>query len=403
MRASGVAIAIKGEFTILGITPSVDRLSALLEHLTPRLQAVGMFQTTCLEREYPAAADSDIASGVMALTVSSAQNFYILWFRPEIQQTVLWGGNPYKPIVIEENGEIRLSPRKSFSAWQETVTHTALPWKPSESAAALELQKAIINVALRHAAEISQLNLELERSNIDLDSFAYVASHDLKEPLRGIHNYSSFLLEDYGEILDEEGVLKLETLIRLSRRMENLIDSLLHYSRLGRSELSPNSIDLNRLVREVIELFKITAGDNLAVNLGELPHLCVDRTQMSELFTNLISNAIKYNHERIVKIEIGALDREQAYQKCGDRLDNLDTATILYVRDNGIGIAPNHLEDIFRIFKRLHVRDAYGGGTGAGLTIAQKIVERHGGKIWVESELGRGSTFYFSLQQIAVS
>ncbi len=404
VRASGVAIAIKGEFTLLGTTPSVDRLSALLEQLTPRLQAVGMFQTNCLEREYPAAAaDSDIASGVMALMVSSAQNFYILWFRPEVNQTVTWGGNPYKPVIVEENGEIRLSPRKSFSAWQETVTHTALPWKPSESAAALELQKAIINVALRHAAEISQLNLELERSNIDLDSFAYVASHDLKEPLRGIHNYSSFLIEDYGEILDEEGVSKLETLIRLSRRMENLIDSLLHYSRLGRSEITPNPIDLNLLLQEVIALFKITAGDALAVSVEDLPTMCVDRTQMSELFTNLISNAIKYNHDRIVKIEIGTLDPNLASQKYGDRLDNRDGVTIFYVRDNGIGIAPNHLEDIFRIFKRLHVRDAYGGGTGAGLTIAQKIVERHGGKIWVESELGHGSTFYFSLQQIAAT
>jgi two-component system, chemotaxis family, sensor kinase Cph1 len=239
----------------------------------------------------------------------------------------------------------------------------------------------------------------LKRSNIDLDSFAYVASHDLKEPLRGIHNYSSFLIEDYGKTLDREGVAKLETLIRLTRRMENLIDSLLHYSRLGRTELAKAQIDLNVLVQEVVELFKITAGDALEVTVAPLPTIWGDRTQISELFTNLISNASKYNHHAAVKIDIGIVDPALAVQKYRDRLplDPCDLARIIYVRDNGIGIDPTHLEDIFRIFKRLHVRDEYGGGTGAGLTIAQKIVERHGGKIWVESEVGQGSTFYFVL------
>ena len=236
--ATGVAIAIQDKFTVLGNTPNVDRLRELLVSLAPRLQAEGVVQTVRLVQDYPeSAVYSDIASGMLAMMVSRAQNFYILWFRPEVAQIVTWGGDPSKTESTDENGEIRLSPRKSFSAWQETVRQTASPWKTSESTAALELKSAIVNVALRHAAEVSQLNLELTRSNVDLDSFAYVASHDLKEPLRGIHNYSSFLLEDYGEILAGDGVSKLETLIRLTRRMENPIDSLLHYSRLGRSEL----------------------------------------------------------------------------------------------------------------------------------------------------------------------
>jgi two-component system, chemotaxis family, sensor kinase Cph1 len=400
--ATGVAISIQSKFTVLGDTPSLDRLKPLLAHLDPQLQAEGVVQTTCLANEYPAAAEySDIASGVLAMLVSKAQEFYILWFRPEVSQTVTWGGNPHKQISIEADGEIRLSPRKSFSAWQESVRQTALPWKPSEYAAAIELQSAIINVALRHAAELSQLNLELERSNIDLDSFAYVASHDLKEPLRGIHNYSSFLMEDYSEILDREGVSKLETLIRLTRRMEQLIDSLLHYSRLGRSELAANPIDLNLLVQETIELFQITSGNTLEVTVHPLPTICGDRTSLSELFTNLISNAVKYNDRPIVKIEIGALAPElaAAIRRERPQLAEREATEIIYVRDNGIGIDPIHLEDVFRIFKRLHVREEYGGGTGAGLTIAQKIVERHGGKIWVESSLGAGSTFYFSLRR----
>lgn len=400
--ATGVAIAIRGELTILGQTPSPDRLTTLLDALAPQLEAEGVFHTVCLAEDHPAAAAySDIASGLLAMQVSKAQNFYILWFRPEVNQTVSWGGDPTKPVLVQENGELRLSPRKSFSAWQETVWQTALPWRTSEYTAALELKNAIINVALRHAAELDRLNTELERSNIDLDSFAYVASHDLKEPLRGIHNYSSFLMEDYGEILDSDGISKLQTLIRLTRRMEHLIDSLLHYSRLGRSEIDSHQIDLNLLVQEVVELFTITSGNTIEITVHSLPSIWGDRTQMNELLTNLIGNAIKYNNQPIVKIEIGALAPEIARQKYRDRLhhDLGDLAHLLYVRDNGIGIEPIHLEDVFRIFKRLHVRDEYGGGTGAGLTIAQKIVDRHGGKIWVESEVDRGSTFYFTLRQ----
>ena len=400
--ATGAAIAIKGELTLLGETPSPDRLTTLLDAIVPRLEAEGVFQTICLAEDHPAATTySDSASGLLAVQVSKAQHFYILWFRPEVYQTMSWGGQPTKSAVVQENGEMRLSPRKSFSAWQETVWQTSLPWKTSEYTAALELKSAIINVALRHAAELDHLNVELERSNIDLDSFAYVASHDLKEPLRGIHNYSSFLMEDYGEILDSDGVSKLQTLIRLTRRMEHLIDSLLHYSRLGRSEIDLHQIDLNLLVPEVIELFTITSGNTLEITVHPLPSIWGDRTQMSELLTNLVSNAIKYNHQPIVKIEIGVLAPEIARQKYRDRLhhDLDDLAHLLYVRDNGIGIEQMHLEDVFRIFKRLHVRDEYGGGTGAGLTIAQKIVDRHGGKIWIESEVDRGSTFYFTLHQ----
>jgi light-regulated signal transduction histidine kinase (bacteriophytochrome) len=400
--ASGAVIVLQDEYVVLGNTPSSDELKLLMEYLTPRLQKEGAVQTVCLTQEFPEAESySDLASGLLAMTISGAQNFHILWFRPEVSQTVTWGGNPNKPVVVHENGEVRLSPRTSFAAWKETVRHTALPWKPCEYEAALELRSAIIHVALRHAAEVSKLNAELERSNIDLDSFAYVASHDLKEPLRGIHNYSSFLMEDYGEVLDAEGVSKLQTLTRLTSRMEFLIDSLLHYSRLGRSELAQDLIDLNLLIQEVIELFRITIGDALEVTVHPLPTIRGDRTQLNELFTNLISNAIKYNDNPVIKIEIGCLapDIVPRARRERPKVNFQEAAHVLYMRDNGIGIDSQHLDDIFRIFKRLHTREAYGGGTGAGLTIAQKIVERHGGKIWVESSQGHGSTFYFTLRQ----
>jgi signal transduction histidine kinase len=241
----------------------------------------------------------------------------------------------------------------------------------------------------RAERELAERNAELHRSNQDLDDFAYIASHDLKEPLRGIHNFSVFLLEDYGERFDEEGRAKLETLTRLSRRMEVLIDSLLHFSRLGRVDLAIDDVDLNEVVAEVV--------DSLAIHLREsrveirlprpLPVVRCDRVRVRELLYNLVVNAAKYNDKPEKHIEIGCAEDEgqQAF----------------YVRDNGIGIQEKHFDSIFRIFKRLHGRDKFGGGTGAGLTIVKKIVERHNGRIWVESTYGEGTTVYFTLAKEA--
>ena len=304
-------------------------------------------------------------------------------------QTVNWGGNPNKPVEVIANGSIRLSPRKSFELWKETVLLKSLPWKTYEVNAALELRSAIIGVVLKKADELAQLNIELERSNNELDAFAYIASHDLKEPLRGIHNYSNFLIEDYGEILNEEGKAKLLTLIRLTQRMEDLIDSLLHFSRLGRVDLSMQHTDLNSVVERSLDLLSARIEEmKVEIRIPRpLPTVYCDRVQMSEVFNNLIANAIKYNDKAEKWIEIGYIGHPPA-------------PVTFYVRDNGIGIREKHLEAIFRIFKRLHGPNKYGGGTGAGLTIAKKIVERHRGKIWVESTYGQGSTFYFTLQGV---
>jgi len=249
-------------------------------------------------------------------------------------------------------------------------------------------------VILAQTDEMARVNLELTRSNIELDSFAYIASHDLKEPLRGIHNYSNFLMEDYADVLPEDGVTKLQTVVRLTQRMDDLISSLMHYSQLGRSEVVRQSVDLNVLVQQTIATLKISHPQHqIEFRLPQpLPTICCDRSQMSELFTNLIGNAIKYNDNAEKWVEIGFVESKPV--RNGTQISHT-----LYIRDNSIGIPPEHLERIFEIFKRLHPQDQYGGGTGVGLTIVRKIVERHEGKIWVESTLGEGSTFYFTLSE----
>jgi light-regulated signal transduction histidine kinase (bacteriophytochrome) len=284
-----------------------------------------------------------------------------------------------------------MSPRQSFDLWQETVQGCAQPWKPCEIEAVAELRSLIVGVVLRQADELSLMNFELQRSNEDLDSFAYIASHDLKEPLRGIHNYANFLMEDYEEVLDDDGIAKLQTLVRLTQRMEDLINSLLYFSRLGRTELMRQTVNLDELVHQTIATLTIARPQNeVEFRIPQsLPSIEGDLAQVNELLTNLISNAIKYNDKASKWIEIGFIAGNE---------ENSDFYPLtFYVRDNGIGILQEHLDKIFQIFRRLHGRDDFGGGTGVGLTIARKIVERHGGRIWVESTPAQGSTFYFTL------
>ncbi|MDB9375028.1 sensor histidine kinase [Nodularia sphaerocarpa] len=389
VNAEGAAVCYHGDYFTVGKTPKKKDIEDLVVWMHQNHQEE-VFYTDSLSQVYPQAEKlRDVASGLMAISISKSQKNYVLWFRPEVVQTVDWGGNPNKPVEVKQNGSIHLSPRKSFELWQETVLLKSLPWKSYQVNAALELRSAIIGMVLRKADELAQLNIELERSNNELDAFAYIASHDLKEPLRGIHNYSNFLIEDYGEIINEEGKNKLKTLIRLTQRMEDLIDSLLHFSRLGRVDLSMQETDLNSIVNRSLDLLSARV-DDMKVDIQiprPLPTVYCDRIQLGEVFNNLIANAIKYNDKAEKCIEIGYIDEPPL-------------PMTFYVRDNGIGIRDKHFDAIFRIFKRLHGPSKYGGGTGAGLTIAKKIVERHGGKIWVDSTYGEGSTFYFTLQGV---
>jgi signal transduction histidine kinase len=233
---------------------------------------------------------------------------------------------------------------------------------------------------------LRERNEELHRSNQELDDFAYIASHDLKEPLRGIHNFATFLLEDYGEKLNEDGRAKLETLTRLSRRMESLIDSLLQFSRLGRVDLAIADVNLNDIVAEVLDSIGIGLREQkVEIRIPRpLPVVRCDPVRVRELYYNLLVNSMKYNDKPEKWIEIGWDDGQPP---------------AFYVRDNGIGIQEKHYDAVFRIFKRLHGRDKFGGGTGAGLTIVKKIVERHNGQIWVDSAVGEGTTIHFTLHR----
>lgn len=248
----------------------------------------------------------------------------------------------------------------------------------------------IRDVTVRKKVEdkIKEYNRDLVRSNQELDDFVYIVSHDLKEPLRGIYSYAHFLDQDYAQKLGEDGVKKIETLKNLAQRMEELIDSLLQYSRLGRTDLSFKKTNLNSVLERTSELLEpvLSQPDVTLQVKKKLPSIVCDSVRIGEVFFNLIANAVKYNESEQKRVEVGYVKNHEKYP--GE--------LVFYVADNGIGIPEKHRENVFKMFKRLHARDAYGGGTGSGLTIVKKIVDRHNGDIWVESG-EEGTTFYFVL------
>jgi PAS domain S-box-containing protein len=234
---------------------------------------------------------------------------------------------------------------------------------------------------------LAQTNEELSRKNREMDEFAYVVSHDLQEPLRTLIAFSDFLLRDCGAQLDRSGKEYVHHLVDASRRMRALIHGLLHLSRAGKvtGELGPVNLE------EVVGVVKADLGELIRSKGGQirtagtLPTVWGDRDRLGQLFANLASNGLKYNQSRDPWVEVGTLTPESG------------SWATLYVRDNGIGIDPQFHGRIFQLFRRLHTREEY-EGTGAGLAICKKIVQAHGGRIWVESTPNQGATFFFTLK-----
>jgi light-regulated signal transduction histidine kinase (bacteriophytochrome) len=224
---------------------------------------------------------------------------------------------------------------------------------------------------------------DLERSNAELGRFAFVASHDLKEPLRVISNYVQMLERKNADKLDANSKVYMEFITDATKRMYALINDLLSFSRIGVAAEEREKIDLDEVAKET--LANLDAGIrecNATITVGPLPEVNADKGQMIQLFQNLIGNAVKYRKANVPpRVKVEAIRQENGW--------------LFHVTDNGIGIAPEYHEKIFVLFQRLHGREQY-LGTGLGLAICRKIVERYGGKIGVESTLGNGATFYFT-------
>jgi PAS domain S-box-containing protein len=345
-------------------------------------------------------------------------------------------GQPYTRLLAEEGRRLFLQDPTAYQrpgeletqwvrkdgsfleVWIRTTTQvdSAGKFERSRSAALDVTERARLAKAVQaKAEELQQANEQLRRINQELEEFTYVVSHDLKEPLRTVQTFSTFLAQDYGHQLGAEGQEQINYLIQASKRLGLLIDDLLTLSRAGRVIHALRTFDLEEALQTVrgdlADLIQRKAA--LVRVAGPLPFIAGDRERVIQLLANLITNGLKYNHASRPEVVVGALPFDETNGSPEDHPDSFNGPMVspdyrratadsrpafvtLYVRDNGIGIEPRYHEQIFGIFRRLHHRDEY-EGTGAGLAICKKIVEAHGGRIWLESAPGRGSTFYFLL------
>lgn len=382
-KAKGAAICFNGQWTTLGRTPPEEELNYLVQWLAKTVDEE-VFYTDSLPLIYSDAERfKEVASGMLAIPISKRS--YVLWFRPEVIQTVNWGGDPNHAYELKQsNSDLRLCPRKSFDLWKETVRLKSLPWKPVEVKATLELRKAIVNIVLRQAEELALLAQDLERSNAELKKFAYVASHDLQEPLNQVANFVQLLEMRYNDELDEDGKEFIGFAVDGVSLMQTLIDDVLVYSKVDLKgiewELTEVETALNQALANLRGRIAETGAE---ISYNSMPTIVADSTQLMQLFQNLLGNAIKFRKkDEAPRIHVGVQRQEDSW--------------LFSVQDNGIGIDPQFADRIFVIFQRLHTRDEY-PGSGMGLAICKKIVECHRGQIWVESELGKGATFFFTI------
>jgi PAS domain S-box-containing protein len=259
--------------------------------------------------------------------------------------------------------------------------------------------KRLANALAAKADEAAVANAHLRRVNQELEDFTYVVSHDLKEPLRTLEAFSKFLAADCGPALGPEGHEYISHLTQASRRLGALIDDLLTLSRSGRVIHAPRPFSWDHALQTVLaDLRDLIHRARAAVRVeGPLPPVAGDPERVIQLLSNLVSNGIKYNKSPRPEVVLGATGNGE--WRMGNEQPSPQSPAgfvTLYVRDNGVGIDPVYHEQVFRIFRRLHRRDEV-EGTGAGLAICKRIVEAHGGRIWVESQVGQGATFYFTL------
>ncbi|WP_161569258.1 sensor histidine kinase [Candidatus Oscillochloris fontis] len=277
-----------------------------------------------------------------------------------------------------ENVEMGIMSPDGVTTW---INVTAAPVPLENYGVVIAYNDISSRMAAEHA--LHQTMRELTRSNADLEQFAYVASHDLQEPLRGAIGMLQLLQQRYHGRLDSRADQYISLAVDSANRMQALINDLLLFSRVERRNQIFTQIDAVDALEHAIGNLQVAIQESSAeITYDPLPQVYADSIQITQLFQNLLSNAIKFCNEAPPRIHVSAQRRSNAW--------------VFAVRDNGIGIAPDHVERIFIIFQRLHPRQAY-PGTGIGLAICKKIIERHGGQIWVDSHLGHGATFFFSI------
>ncbi len=387
--AEGAAAAIyfEGQWTLVGKTPTLQQIEEIVDFLRRFHAGKSLFVTDCLPKIFPnARAFKTIASGLLALAIPKSERNYLLWFRPEVISTITWAGNPRKSMELK-NDTLRLHPRKSFEAWREVVTDRSLPWGAVEIEAVQELRNSILGIDLqRQFFKEQRARAEAEKLSREKEDIIAMVSHDLKNPLGSIKLSLGLLQKsvEQGDLNSFRGGLKRTKDSVL--RMERLIHDLLDVAKIdsGKFTLECEAQDVQTLVTEVVDMLQPLALEkNIKLQGRGLPDNCrasCERDRVLQVLSNLVGNSLKFSPPgSVVEVSVDACEKNVKFS----------------VSDMGPGIAPDVVGKIFDRFWQAEQTQRL--GTGLGLSIARGIVEAHGGKIWVESELGKGATFYFTL------
>ncbi|EKU82531.1 ATP-binding protein [Massilia timonae] len=382
-RAGGVAVVVDDRILTYGDTPDDKAIRALSTWLAVHGHTE-LFHTNHLAGAYPpASALTGVASGLLALPISRIHQHYLLWFRPELVQTVEWAGNPHEK-QAPPGAPTQLSPRQSFAAWRETIHGHSLPWHAAEIELAIEFRSALLGIALERAEQMAELAEELTRANKELEAFSYSVSHDLRAPLRHIVGFSDLLIEAAGS---EDAAMRerfLKNIKQSARLAGKLVDDLLSFSQMGRAALRPTQVDMTELVSGCIDKLDLEIGQRkIDWHIDRLPTVCADPSFLHLAMFNLLSNAVKFTGER-----------EQAVIRVWH--EDAGHEYLFHVADNGAGFNMDYVHKLFGVFQRLHRMEDF-QGTGIGLANVRRIVERHNGRVWANSTPGEGATFSFSL------
>jgi light-regulated signal transduction histidine kinase (bacteriophytochrome) len=382
-RAHGASVVFGGTCHLVGETPDETAVRAIVDFLSDNGMP-DVWQTDSLAEHLPRSGMfADVASGLLAASISRLHRSYVLWFRPEVVRNVKWGGDPNKPAEAS-TGTSRLHPRKSFEMWRETVRGRSLPWKLTEVEAVAELRHSIVAIVLRNAEELAEISAELERSNKELEAFSYSVSHDLRAPFRHIVGYAELLKDLESDSLSETGRRYIDTIIESAHYAGTLVDNLLTFSQIGRSSMNRVTVDMNNLVRDVqARLAPDFDGRSIRFDVSQLEPVEGDPMLLRLAMENLLSNAIKYTRSRAnAVVEIGSMTSP--------------AEVCFFVRDNGVGFDMKYYDKLFGVFQRLHRMEDF-EGTGIGLANVRRIIARHGGRTWAEGAVDQGATFWFAL------
>jgi chemotaxis family two-component system sensor kinase Cph1 len=394
-HATGVAIMFNGQLFSHAELPPAAHIIALGTWLAEG--KADYFETDRLADHYDgAASQSSAASGILYLSLSAAGTHYIIWFRHEQKEEVLWAGDPTKAIVKDEKG---LSPRKSFEQWRQKTSGQSIPWSDAEQTAAANFAHALqkqLSLVILGAEErrYRMLAEQLQDANDELERINWISTHDLQEPLRKIQVFASRVLGSQAAAEADVNIIHaIERMNAAANRMQTLVTDIHAYSKLLHKDAPLSDTSLDAVVADVLKDLGEELNDkNASVSIDSLPHVNGEPFLLRQVFANLLRNALKFtlpDEQPSIHISAGKL----AWTPGLNMPMHDGKYHRVSITDNGIGFDNEFAESIFGLFKRLHTQKEF-GGTGIGLALCRKIMERHNGFITAEGEQGKGASFH---------